>query len=174
MRHPSVFPALLFRSVTGSFSCTKFDQQQLGSSFAPDYWNCVKATTRMDQIESCVSTLHPNVASVSDQCENCISTVFLLNGSNCIIDCRKTPDSDACVACQATVASHWTSQCAPSGASGLVCLFYSLIIIVLTLTLTYSSTFGFRHDHWLFSDNEPCVCTLFSPDWQRGRNWSNL
>ncbi|TEB20115.1 hypothetical protein C9890_0104 [Perkinsus sp. BL_2016] len=173
MRRRYLLPVLLSRRITASFSCTKFDQEQLGSSFAPDYWNCVKATRRMDQIEECISTLHPNVASVSDQCNNCISTVFLLNGSSCIIDCRKTPDSDACVACQATVASQWSSQCAPSGASGFEFRFYSLIMFVITLTSMYS-TFGFGHDIWLSSDNELSICALFSPDLQRGCNWSHL
>ena len=100
-----------------SYSCSQSDQTLLGSNFGSDYWTCIEKTNRMDQLETCVTSIHPNVDSVSTSCANCIYNVFLMNGANCVIDCRSRSDSPDCVTCKQYVRNQWNRQCSPSGAN---------------------------------------------------------
>lgn len=96
-----------------AYSCSQPDQELLGSSFGPDYWTCVESTSTNNQLQICVLNMHPDMQSISSSCSNCISNVFLLGGSDCIIDCRTQSNSPACIACRNSVANRWYSQCVP-------------------------------------------------------------
>lgn len=131
-----VFAATIFTriSITRSFSCSEGDRLLLGATFGQDYWTCIESTSTMSQLQECILSTHPNMPAVSASCSYCISSVFLLGGSDCVIDCRRQSNSDACIACRGTIANRWYQQCVPK-ASAISSPYILLVLMLLTAAI---------------------------------------
>jgi hypothetical protein len=100
--------------LVSAFSCSRNDDGLLSAAFGSHYWSCVESTSTNDQLQTCVTELYPEMASVSASCRSCISHVFLLEGAPCIIECRILSDSAQCNRCRDSVATQWFHECVPS------------------------------------------------------------